>query len=150
MLNEVNVHPDIIGCFQNHVWHIENILMTTDKAIEGKTQLRALVKDAKRSYFKTDEYERTLEYLFQVGAIRCCGSTLRWKECNLTPSNLEFLSKTKRPRSNELLHSHPSHISALSYQKLFLIVLVSIVPSCVEIKGVHNRRSTPQHSEPVP
>lgn len=77
---------------QEHYWHIAHVLKS-DITVHNEKELRVLVKDAKRSYFVQANYERTYQYLKRVGAIQKAGRVLRWKECNLTPSNMEFLNR---------------------------------------------------------
>ena len=50
------------------------------------------VLDAKLRYFDIEDYNKTYTYLKSVGAVLKVGRCLRWKECSLTPANMEFLN----------------------------------------------------------
>ena len=77
---------------QQHYWHIKNVLTSSHLTVRNEKDLRALVKDARRSYFVEADYERALTYLKRVGAVRKHGRTLQWKERQLTEANLQFLN----------------------------------------------------------
>jgi hypothetical protein len=77
-------------CSKDYHWHIQNILKSNEN-VHNQKELGHQVLDAKLRYFDIEDYNRTYTYLKSVGAVLKVGRCLRWKECSLTPANMEFL-----------------------------------------------------------